>query len=86
MHFNRTIICLLTGLYPFVNKYSHYPLKEPEIITKNFGDIENYFGIAKVKVLPPRELYFPVLPLKCNGKLMFPLCRTCAEEESQETC
>ena len=45
-----------------------------------------YFGIAKVKVLPPRKLLFPVLPIKCNGKLMFPLCRTCAEAESNKRC
>ena len=37
-----------------------------------------YFGIAKVKILPPRNLFHPVLPLRLNGKLKFPLCKTCA--------
>lgn len=40
-----------------------------------------YFGVYSVKVLPPRNLYHPVLPLRCNGKLMFPLCYTCAEQQ-----
>lgn len=63
------------SLYPSVNKYCKYHLKHPRIIIKEFENIENYFGIAKVKVLPPRNLYFPVLPQKINGKLVFSLCR-----------
>ena len=39
-----------------------------------------------MKILPPRELYHPVLPLKCNGKLMFSLCRTCTQNLQQEPC
>ncbi|CAF1038132.1 unnamed protein product [Brachionus calyciflorus] len=35
--------------------------------------------MKKCKVLPPRDLYFPVLPSLIDGKLVFPLCRTCAE-------
>ena len=44
------------------------------------------FGIAKIKILPPRKLYHPVLPLKVNGKLLFPLCGTCEEKQNQEKC
>lgn len=75
-----------TSLYPYVNKYSTYPVGHPEVITENFGNIHDYFGIIKCKVLPPRGLYHPVLPMKCNGKLMFPLCRMCAETLQQESC
>ena len=32
-------------------------------------------------MLPPRELYHPVLPHRHGGKLTFPLCATCVEEE-----
>ena len=39
-----------------------------------------------MKILPPRILYDPVLPFKCNGKLMFSLCRTCAQTLQQEPC
>lgn len=34
-------------------------------------------------MLPPRNLYFPVLPPKINGKLVFSLCRNCAKEGRQ---
>ena len=40
----------------------------------------------KVTVLPPTDLLYPVLPLKCNGKLKFPLCYKCACNESKERC
>ena len=45
-----------------------------------------YFGVMKVTVLPPTDLIHPVLPLKCNGKLKFPLCYKCACNENKEMC
>ena len=42
-----------------------------------------YFGIMKATFLPPQNLLHPVLPIKCNGKLKFPLCYKCACEESK---
>ncbi len=75
-----------TSLYPWVNKYCQYPVGHPEIITTDFKNINEYFGIAKVKMLPPRGLYHPVLPYRSNGKLKFPLCRTCADTENQSPC
>ena len=74
------------SLYPFVNKYAVYPVKETSILTCDIEGIEKYFGIAKVKILPPRKLYHPVLPFRIKGKLVFPLCRSCAENERQESC
>ena len=71
---------------PYVNKYAKYPIKEPTMITGDFKHIEQYFGIAEVKILPPRKLYHPVLPVGINGKLLFPLSRTCASKQSQDTC
>lgn len=73
------------SLYPSVQKYGIYPIGHPEIKTSNFKTIDNYFGIVMVKILPPTKLLIPVLPVKCNGKLMFPLCRTCAEELNDHT-
>lgn len=58
----------------------------PEIITGNFGPLEQYFGLVKCTVLPPRGLYHPVLPYRSNNKLTFPLCRTCADSMHQEAC
>ncbi|GBN93226.1 hypothetical protein AVEN_210737-1 [Araneus ventricosus] len=75
----------LTSLYPYVNKYCSYPTGHPEIITSNFGDISEYFGIAKCSILPPRGLYHPVFPFRSLGKLTFPLCSSCVET-SCSTC
>ena len=71
------------SLYPFVCKYGHFPLGHPTILSQENIDKDNigqYQGLIKCKVLPPTNLYHPVLPYKCNNKLMFPLCRTCAEK------
>ena len=76
-----------TSLYPYVNKYARYPVGHAEIATNNFQPISSYFGLAKVKVLPPRGLYHPVLPHRfSDGKLKFPLCGTCAASESTTQC
>ena len=75
-----------TSLYPAVNKYDKYPVGHPTVICSDFKDINQYFGLPKVKVTPPRKLYHPVLPCKLNGKLVFPLCQTCATMESREPC
>ncbi len=76
----------VTSLYPYVNAYCKYPVGHPEIVTGDFKDLSAYFGIAKVKILPPRGLYHPVLPYRSQGKLKFPLCRTCADEERLTPC
>ena len=70
-----------TSLYPYVNKNKLYPIGHPEIIFEPEGNISQYFGIAKCTVRPPYGLYHPVLPLRQNDKLTFPLCSTCVEEE-----
>ncbi|XP_062568063.1 uncharacterized protein LOC134230308 [Saccostrea cucullata] len=75
-----------TSLYPWTNKYCRYPIGHPTIITDNFEDLSLYFGLAKIKKLPPRRLYHPVLPYNSKGKLKFPLCRKCADTENQKEC
>ena len=78
------------SLYPWGLKWSVYPVGHPKIITENFQPITAedcpYFGLIECTVLPPRRLLHPVLPYKCNGKLMFPLCRVCAETQHGEYC
>lgn len=73
------------SLYPFVQKYGIFPTGHPEIITENFKDITEYFGLVKCTILPPQNLYHPVLPFKLKNKLFFPLCYTCAME-MQNSC
>ena len=77
----------ICSLYPYVNKYKEYPIGHPTLITQESigDDIREYRGLIKCKVLPPQGLWMPVLPVHCNKKMVFPLCRTCAELECQ-TC
>ena len=70
----------ITSLYPFLQKYKRYPINHPKIISDNFQTIEHYFGLAKIRILPPKKLNIPILPMKINGKLIFTLCCKCAEE------
>jgi len=68
------------SLYPTVQKQEEYPVDHPEIITTNFQkNLNNYFGLIKCLILPPRKLLYPVLPLKINNKLIFSLCYLCAK-------
>ncbi|TKS65331.1 hypothetical protein D9C73_028582 [Collichthys lucidus] len=56
----------------------------PTIIHKDFDHPQNYFGFIKATIHPPRGLLFPVLPYKTSrGKLVFTLCRSCAEINNQ---
>ena len=74
-----------TSLYPWVNNYGRYPVGHPDIITSNIDvTLESYYGLALVRILPPRELYHPVLPHVANGKLTFTLCGTCADRQAPE--
>ena len=71
-----------TSLYPWVKKTCIYPKGHPTFISQpGHTDIRNYFGIVQCRVLPPRELYHPVLPHRHEDKLTFPLCTACVEQE-----
>ena len=53
----------------------------PKILTNvDHTDISQFFGIAKVDVLPPADLYHPLLPVP-HDKLVFALCHSCVETE-----
>ncbi|EFA12679.1 hypothetical protein TcasGA2_TC010703 [Tribolium castaneum] len=49
-------------------------------------DLDRVDGFIKCRILPPQNLYHPVLPYKCNGKLTFPLCKLCVETSYQNVC
>jgi G:T-mismatch repair DNA endonuclease (very short patch repair protein) len=75
------------SLYPDRCKYFKVPVGHPKVhIGPNFPDIFQTEGIIKCVVLPPRDLYIPVLPTKLHDKLMFVLCRSCAFEMHQAEC
>ena len=78
------------SLYPFTQKTFPFPKGHPVIYSENFGDMgtahERFKGLFKCRVLPPRKLYLPVLPVHIHKKLSFVLCRTCAELSSPTSC
>ena len=72
----------MTSLYPWVNKTQEYPLGHPDIKTRvTVEEFPQYFGLAKVDILPPPELFHPVLPMRSGEKLTFPLCASCVKEQ-----
>ena len=76
----------VTSLYPFINKTGKIPFGHPEIITEHLSSIDNYEGLIKCKVLPPRNMFVPVLPTRINEKLLFGLCNKCMEKQRAENC
>jgi len=75
--------------YPNCNLRGKYPWGHPTIYLEDdphMPPVDQFNGVVKCTVLPPRDLFLPVLPYKINGKLMFPLCKTCVETESDELC
>jgi hypothetical protein len=82
-----------TSLYPFVNATQEYPEGHPtKILTSDaynaidLDAVNSLWGLFKCRVLPPRTLLIPILPLRGSGKLMFPLCSTCCNEGATEYC
>lgn len=73
------------SLYPYVCKTGTFPVGHPTVMTEGFSIAElehrKYNGLIRCTVLPPRGLFHPVLPSRFNGKLVFALCRTCAEKQ-----
>ncbi len=62
----------VVSLYPSVQKMRHFPKGHPKKIRnpKEFDNI--WFGLIKVKILPPRNLFIPVLPAKVHYKVKIP--------------
>ncbi|XP_055357093.1 uncharacterized protein LOC129602151 [Paramacrobiotus metropolitanus] len=72
--------------YPFVNSRKRYPVGPHVRITADFdANLENYFGLFYLTILPPKCLWLPVLPYRTE-KLTFPLCRLCAETQQNSSC
>ena len=77
------------SLYPWVRKYGKFPISHPKLFVGevrtnfNLNEIE---GLIKCTILPPKELYHPVLPIKMNNKLMFVLSNICGKEMGSGVC
>lgn len=82
------------SLYPWVCKYGKFPTGHPKIyvgeeckdLTGPENDVVSVEGLIKCSILPPQNLYHPVLPVKQNDKLMFVLCRKCGEIQNPLEC
>ena len=75
-----------TSLYPYVVKNGSYPIGHPKRLTE-FKDvcIDNFNGLILCAVLPPKNLLYPILPTRCDNKLFFTLCFSCATDK-QDNC
>ena len=75
----------MISLYPCANIECKYPTGHPDFIDQpRTTDISKFYGLVKYKILPPYELYHPVLPYRYESKLLFPLCKTCAQNETKQ--
>lgn len=79
------------SLYPWVCKHGRFPIGHPTAILVGEEQCQNQDlakinGLIKCKILPPTDLYHPVLPMKMNDKLMFILCRTCGQTLNKDQC
>ena len=44
--------------------------------------LHKYFGLIQCRILPPQKLRIPLLPFRTStGKLMFPLCAQCSQDQ-----
>ncbi|KAF4517302.1 hypothetical protein B566_EDAN008636 [Ephemera danica] len=75
------------SLYPAILMYYPSPIGHCKIhLGPQFPDLTKIHGMVKCDILPPRNLYIPLLPARFHDKLLFVLCRSCAEELNQEDC
>ncbi|KAL3076772.1 hypothetical protein niasHS_011509 [Heterodera schachtii] len=77
----------IISLYPWVNYSTDYPVGIPSIIYPTGAEMIvnwtrpeqlQFRGIYRVRVIPPRGLRIPVLPLKIDDRLLFCCCHRCA--------
>ena len=69
--------------------FYRFPIGHPDVLRERDIDIDNfdqYFGLCKLIIRPPRQMHIPVLPFKTRTKLMFALCRRCGEDMIPKTC
>ena len=87
------------SLYPYVQwAFSYTTNPHPTVIVQRarltqlmdnnaaqlMDMLENNYGLCYCTVVPPYRLAFAVLPYRARDKTVFPLCRTCAEQDDDE--
>lgn len=77
------------SLYPYINYSCEYPLGHPKIIVPSASETHAnwtnpqqipYKGLLKVRIIPPRGLQLPVIPMKMDQRLLFGCCYKCARK------
>uniref|UniRef100_A0A183CH55 DNA-directed DNA polymerase n=1 Tax=Globodera pallida TaxID=36090 RepID=A0A183CH55_GLOPA len=80
----------IISLYPSVNYDAPYPVGIPKIVKRDEDvlwtepDDVPYAGLLKVKVVPPKNLLYPLLPAHIDDMLLFPLCGVCATRAKKD--
>ncbi|XP_071094506.1 uncharacterized protein [Haliotis cracherodii] len=77
----------ICSLYPYICKTGAFPTGHPALLHQ--PPVDTLFelkGLIQYRVLPPKRLYHPLLPYRSGGKLLCPLCRTCADTRSDSPC
>ena len=78
------------SLYPTVQYYKKYPIGHPTKIFNPKKHDRSWYGLIKCKMIAPRKLYHAVLPQRIKvdnyEKLIFTLCKRCAETRNQNKC
>ncbi|KAL3101655.1 hypothetical protein niasHT_024788 [Heterodera trifolii] len=76
-----------TSLYPYINYVTDYPIGHPtlhvpceDVDCRRPEDNPYPLAILKVFVIPPRRIDVPVLPVKVDDRLCFPLCMKCCKK------
>lgn len=82
---NERIRCFrFRSLYAHVMKTCCYPIGVPTVFAQrecSALDITKTDGFIKCQILPPKNLFHPVLPIKlCDGRVVMTLCQSCAEQ------
>ncbi|CAI4223160.1 unnamed protein product [Auanema sp. JU1783] len=83
-------ICMKLDEYPsgpFRRLHGEY-FKVPITESTGLGDAKGlvYCQVSLFWVLPPKELFVPVLQYKWDGEVILTLCRTCAEQKNYKLC
>jgi len=80
------------SLYPWCNFTGPYAVGRPDSIQLPdpkvhwiHPDHVKYQGLIKVRIIPPKGLYFPIIPMRIPGdkRLLFCICHLCAKNFSK---
>lgn len=82
----------IISLYPWCNYYGPYPIGHPTIINPKKTRVEwthpdaiQYRGLIKARIIPPKGLYFPIIPARIpkDQRFLLSLCLKCAKKFSK---